>query len=158
MIRSLLRAGLAPLCALVAGCAQHLPPGPVSVAALHHHAPAFAQVATVSAAERAHVAAAIAKHAPLELNVYFADWCHDSVRELPRLLALIDGIPSSQLQLQLINLDHNKTDPAGLARAAGITRTPTVVVRRQGQELGRIIERPARGFSTELLDLLSRGD
>ena len=158
MIRSLLRTGLVPLCAFVAGCAQHLPPGPVSAEALRQHAPAFAQAPSVSAAERAHLAAAVAAHAPLELHVYFADWCHDSVRELPRLLALIDGIPSSQLQLHLINLDQNKTDPTGLARAAGITRTPTFVLRRQGQELGRIIERPARGFSTELLSLLSRGD
>ncbi len=102
-------------------------------------APAFARQETADADEADALQAALAAHGPVEVTVYFADWCHDSIRELPRLLALIEPQTTRQLRLTLINLDQNKRDPAGRAAAAGVSRTPTIIVSRNGQELGRIV-------------------
>ena len=153
MFRSLLLAA----CLTLAGCAHQTPLGPVSPAALRAAAPDFARPETAPADEVAALQTALASHGPAEVTVYFADWCHDSVRELPRLLALVEPHAPDRLQLQLINLDHNKRDPAGRAEAAGITRTPTIVVSRAGRELGRIVERPRVTVGQDLIALLKQG-
>lgn len=153
MFRSLLLA-----CGLVlAACASQAPIGPIHPAELRAAAPAFARSETAPADEVAALQQALTKHGPAEVTVYFADWCHDSVRELPRLLALVEAQAPERLKLQLINLDHDKRDPAGRAEAAGITRTPTIVVQRNGRELGRIVERPQLTVGQDLIALLNQG-
>lgn len=76
----------------------------------------------------------------LVIDIYFATWCHDSQREVPRLLKAFANKP--QINVNLIGLDYHKLDPAGRAEDAGIKFTPTFIISRNGHELGRIIERP----------------
>ena len=153
MFRSLLPA----CCLLLAACASQAPIGPIDPTKLRAAAPAFARAETAPADEVSALQQALFTHGPAEVTVYFADWCHDSVRELPRLLALVEAQAPARLKLQLINLDHDKRDPAGHAEAAGITRTPTLSVHRNGRELGRIVERPRLTVGQDLIALLNQG-
>ena len=77
----------------------------------------------------------------LTIDVYFGTWCHDSEREVPRLLKLLDYYPSEKLTM--VALDYQKQDPKGLAKQNGVRFTPTIIVKLEGVEVGRIIERPA---------------
>lgn len=45
------------------------------------------------------------------LLVFLGTWCHDSVREVPRLLKLLEqsGVGLQQLQLVAVGLDKKKT-------------------------------------------------
>lgn len=139
----------------LAGCAGAPPLGPISVTALRQQAPAFNRSETANPDELQGLRTALASHGPVELTVFFGDWCSDSVREVPRLLALTEHVPSNQLQMNLINLDRSKVDAAGLAAAAGISRIPTIIVRRNGQELGRIVELPQQTVGADLVRLLN---
>lgn len=76
----------------------------------------------------------------LEIDVYFGTWCHDSQREVPRLLKLLEN--NSDIKLALISLDYEKTEPSGLSRQANVKYTPTIIVKRAQHELGRIVESP----------------
>ncbi|WP_448563521.1 hypothetical protein [Thalassotalea ganghwensis] len=82
----------------------------------------------------------------LKLEVYFGTWCHDSVREVPRLLKIVDG----RFETKLIALDFTKIEPNGRAKAHDVRYTPTIIVYQQGVELGRIIEKPEGSLVTNL--------
>ena len=77
-----------------------------------------------------------------EIRMYMATWCHDSKKWTPRLLALSPQLPLRRLEL--IPVDTTKRDPRGWAQRDGLRFTPTILVLRQGRELGRIIETPMR--------------
>ncbi len=75
----------------------------------------------------------------LTMDVYFGTWCHDSQREVPRMLKLLSN---KELKVNLVALDFSKQDPQGLAIKNNVKYTPTFILRKNGVEVGRIIERP----------------
>lgn len=85
-----------------------------------------------------------------DVVVLFGTWCHDSQREVPRFLKLIDHAKVQLGSLKLIALDFKKQDPNGMATLHKIKRTPTFVVLQQGKELGRVIERPTESLAVDL--------
>ena len=81
---------------------------------------------------------------PLDASVvvFFGTWCHDSEREVPRLLKLLETAGLSEEKLMLIGLDYRKREPEGRAAQFDVQYTPTAIFLRQGVEVGRIVERP----------------
>ena len=78
----------------------------------------------------------------LEVRVLFGTWCHDSEREVPRLLKLLNLAGIADESVELYGLDLKKKDPRGMADAMGVRYTPTFIFYVGDRELGRIIERP----------------
>lgn len=76
----------------------------------------------------------------IKVKVLFGTWCHDSQREVPRFLKLAERLP--ELEFELTSLDYQKSDPDGMAEKYQVKYTPTFIVFKNGQEIGRIIERP----------------
>jgi len=76
----------------------------------------------------------------VRIDVYFGTWCHDSQREVPRLLKVLKY--NRGINTQLISLDYHKSDPQGKAANNEIKFTPTFIVYRNNSEIGRIVERP----------------
>jgi len=89
----------------------------------------------------------------LIIEVFFGTWCHDSEREVPRLLKVLASKP--QIQVKLIALDYQKSDPKSLAQAKQIKFTPTFIVYKNNQEIGRIIERPKDSLVSDISVFLS---
>ncbi|WP_141096193.1 thioredoxin [Lacimicrobium sp. SS2-24] len=75
--------------------------------------------------------------------VFLGTWCHDSQREVPRLLKLLDvsGVEIEALQLIAVGLD--KRDPQGLAQQFNLLYTPTIIIKDDTREQYRMVERPA---------------
>jgi thioredoxin 1 len=91
----------------------------------------------------------------LKVDIYFATWCHDSEREVPKLLKLLQG--NKQISATLIALDYQKEDPQQLAKDNDVKYTPTIIVYRdesKTEELGRIIERPNTSLVADINQLL----
>ncbi len=84
------------------------------------------------------------------LLVLFGYWCHDSAREVPRLLKLIEQSGVELQGLKLVAVDYDKRDPQGLAEKHDLKYTPTIYLLDGDQELGRIIERPESGLAEDL--------
>lgn len=91
----------------------------------------------------------------LRISVYFGTWCHDSQREVPRLLRGLES-HSGELEFELYGLDHNKADPAGRAKSADIRYTPTIVIYSGEEEKGRIIEKPEISLAKDIYDLVQK--
>ena len=85
--------------------------------------------------------------------LFFGTWCHDSEREVPRLLKLLETAGLSEDQLTLIALDYRKREPEGRAAEFNVRYTPTAIFMRDGVEVGRIIERPATTLHEEILKI-----
>ena len=78
-----------------------------------------------------------------------ATWCPDSKREVPRFFAIMDATGLGDATLTMVGVDRTKKDAEGLTEKWGVTRVPTFVFLRNGQELGRVVERTPAGATFE---------
>lgn len=94
----------------------------------------------------------------LQLVVLFGTWCHDSEREVPRLLKLLQqaNVATDNLQLQAVN--RQKQHPQQLHSYYNLKYTPTIIVLQNGKELGRIIERPQQSLAGDLAKIAEGGE
>lgn len=91
-----------------------------------------------------------------EVTVFLGTWCGDSRREVPRLWKALDteggAVP---FQIRYIAVDHDKKQPADLIKENDVRYLPTLIVRRGGHEVGRIVETSPHGVEQDLLALLT---
>ena len=81
--------------------------------------------------------------APAEIEVIFGSWCSDSFEQVPYLVTALRLAGNPSLTLTLVGVDRKKDEPEGRGKASDVKRVPTIVVRRHGDEIGRVIETPA---------------
>ena len=86
--------------------------------------------------------------------VMFGTWCHDSEREVPRMLKLLGSLGVEEWAVTLIALDQAKREPRGRARALQVDFTPTFIFYVGGREVGRIVERPETTLEQDIRRLL----
>jgi thioredoxin 1 len=89
------------------------------------------------------------------LIVLFGTWCHDSEREVPRLLKLLNlsGVELQNLSLHGVN--YNKQEPTNLHRQYNLKYSPTIILLQGQDELGRIIEKPIVSLGEDLASFIS---
>ena len=91
------------------------------------------------------------------VTVFFGVWCHDSEREVPRLLRVLDALGVDDSAVTLIALDTTKREPAGRALQHGVNFTPTFIFYIGGEEVGRIVERPESSLEQAIHGVLHAG-
>ncbi|XOV81207.1 MAG: TlpA family protein disulfide reductase [Aestuariibacter sp.] len=91
------------------------------------------------------------------LYVMFGSWCHDSEREVPRLLKLLDTSEVSNANVILIAVDRDKNDATGKSEELGLRYTPTFVVFSGETEVARIIEKPQGDLATDFSRQIATG-
>ena len=94
--------------------------------------------------------------ANLTVKILFGTWCHDSEREVPRMLKLLAASGVKEENISLISLDIRKEEPEGRAGALDVRFTPTFVFFIDSEELARIVERPNESLETDLGVLVGR--
>lgn len=91
-----------------------------------------------------------------EVIVFMGTWCSDSRRELARLWRALDDIGADHPgELRYIGVDRDKQEPSALVDGYDLLYVPTFIVRRDGHEVGRIVEESPSGIEVDLLALLS---
>ena len=97
---------------------------------------------------------------PDEVSVllFFGTWCHDSEREVPRLVKLLETAGLSEDKLTLIALDYRKREPEGRATKFNVRYTPTAIFLRDGEEVGRIVERPNTSLYEDIKAMFANVD
>ena len=95
------------------------------------------------------------------IEAYFGTWCGDSRRQIPRLARLLDLAGVDEPRLSLIGLSDRpmefKQAPGRPEAKRYVHRTPTIVVVREGREIGRIVETPALSLEADLLAIVGGG-
>lgn len=99
---------------------------------------------------------ALKKAAPARIEAIFGSWCADSYDHLPPLIAAWRQAANPRLELVLIGVGRGRIDPEGIIPRRAIERFPTVVVVRDGEEIGRVVETPAATMEVDVARILSR--
>ncbi len=90
-----------------------------------------------------------------EIAVYLGTWCSDSERELARFWrALDENFGAVPFEVEYIAVDRSDQRPPELLRDLDLRYVPTFIVRRDGREVGRMVEVSPNGIELDLLGLL----
>ncbi len=130
--------------------------GPTTREAIEAADPSWV-AATVEAEIDVDDAAALAAVDPgAEVTVFLGTWCDDSRREVPRFWRALDQVGGLvPFEIEYVAVDRDKREPADRVEPAGVLYVPTFVVRRGGEEVGRVVETSPNGIETDLLALLT---
>lgn len=91
----------------------------------------------------------------IQLIAFSGTWCSDSKFVIPKFYVLLDSAGFPQQRLTMIGVDREKTTTSHLAEAFNITGIPTLIVMKNGKELGRVVEYGKYGmFDKELGEII----
>lgn len=91
----------------------------------------------------------------LEVTIVLGTWCGDSLREVPRLLKVLDLLEIPQNDITIIAVDQSKSIPKETIEELQIEKVPTIIIYKDGLEIGRIVETPIETFGKDILYLLT---
>ncbi len=91
----------------------------------------------------------------IQLVVFLGTWCEDSHVIIPRLFPFLDASGFSKDRITLIGVDRNKKTISHLTDAFNVINVPTVIVMKEGRELGRVVEHGRYGMvENELAEIV----
>jgi thiol-disulfide isomerase/thioredoxin len=93
---------------------------------------------------------------PVEIRVFWGDWCKDSKRYVPGLIKSLEFAENKKMQVVYINLDRQKKEPADAITGWNIQDVPTFVVISNGKEVGRIVESPKITIEEDIAGILTQ--
>jgi len=88
--------------------------------------------------------------------VFFGSWCRESIKYIHGLVKTILELRNDQIEYSFIGVGEQKKMPGEFLNVFDIEYIPTVVVLKDGKELGRIVEKPQLPIETELVQILKR--
>lgn len=88
--------------------------------------------------------------------VFGGTWCEDTQFVLPKFFKLQEASGVLDNKISFFAVDRNKKTIGGIADAFKITNVPTIIVMKDGKELGRVVEYGSTGaWDKELAALLN---
>lgn len=92
----------------------------------------------------------------INIIAFGGTWCGDTKYILPKFFALTDAAGFPQDRITLIGVDHNKKTIQHLAEAFAIINVPTIIIMKNGKEVGRVVEYGKYGmFDKELGEIIA---
>ncbi len=89
------------------------------------------------------------------VTTFMGTWCGDSKRETPRMFKILDNASFNKKDLTLITVDRSKKNPTEYTSGNNIIRVPTFIFKKDGKEIGRIVERPIESLEVDMLKILT---
>ncbi len=119
------------------------PVGEIQPEELFETAPSWRRRAEAYEPEQQALAVLAAHDEEINVTVAFGTWCGDSRNYVPKLLRSLDAAANPNLRLELVAIGRGFGEPAEEILGQRLTNVPTVIVSRDGKEIGRIVETPA---------------
>ena len=93
----------------------------------------------------------------INIIAFGGTWCGDTKYILPKFYVLADAAGISPDRITLIGVDHNKKTIQHLSEAFNIENVPTIIVMKNGKEIGRVVEYGSHGmFDRDLGEIISK--
>ncbi len=93
----------------------------------------------------------------VEITMVMGTWCSDSQREVPHLFKLLDQLNFPEEKISMIAIDEDKAEPASDIEKWGVEYVPTIILLKDGTEVGRIVEAPAETLEADMKNILTQG-
>jgi thiol-disulfide isomerase/thioredoxin len=93
----------------------------------------------------------------INIIAFGGTWCEDTHYILPKFFVLADAAGLSPERITLLGVDHDKKTIQHLSEAFDITNVPTIIVMKNGKEIGRVVEYGHTGlFDRDLAEILGK--
>tara|TARA_A100001037_G_scaffold47587_1_gene39297 strand:- start:421 stop:1050 length:630 start_codon:yes stop_codon:yes gene_type:complete len=86
-------------------------------------------------------------------ELFLGTWCGDSRREVPRLEKIFIELGIDFNRIAIITVDRDKVSPENEQEGKDIRYVPTLIVKNNDVEIGRIVESPSSESATLESDL-----
>ena len=93
----------------------------------------------------------------IKIKIFMGTWCHDSKREIPRLIKILDNLKFDESQINIIALTKKKKGYFKNYSQYKVLNTPTIIFYLNNDEIGRIIEKPKDSLE-EAISLIIKGE
>jgi thiol-disulfide isomerase/thioredoxin len=88
--------------------------------------------------------------------IFGGTWCEDTHFVLPKFFKIQEASDFPEDRIALFAVDRNKTTTGNIAKALNIINVPTIIVMKEGKELGRVVEYGKTGhWDKELADIIN---
>ncbi|MGY8946468.1 MAG: thioredoxin family protein [Flavobacteriales bacterium] len=94
----------------------------------------------------------------IEITVFMGTWCSDSRMHSPAFFKLIDYLKIEDRKMKLIAMTLDKTTPDSLEKNQDIINIPTIIFKKNGKEINRIVEFPIETIEKDIFNILSGND
>lgn len=92
------------------------------------------------------------------VTIIMATWCGDTREHLPHFFKIADAAKLNEKHIEMIAVNRARSAGEIDISALGITRVPTFIFKKDGIELGRIVESPTLSLEKDMLLILMQGD
>ena len=89
------------------------------------------------------------------IEIFMNTKCHDSKREVPRLLKILNTLNFSNENLRIVLLNSEKKTIDGLEIGKDITNTPTIIFLKNSNEENRIVEFPFENLEKDIFRIIN---
>ena len=89
------------------------------------------------------------------IEIFMNIKCHDSEREIPRFLKILNSLNFSTENLRIILLNSDKKTSNGLEIGKNITNTPTIIFLKNSNEENRIVEFPYENLEKDIYKIVN---
>ncbi|MDA0758227.1 MAG: thioredoxin family protein [Bacteroidetes bacterium] len=94
----------------------------------------------------------------IEITVFMGTWCSDSRMHSPAFFKLTDYLKIKDKNMNLIAMTLDKTTPDSLEKNQDIINIPTIIFKKNGKEINRIVEFPIETIEKDIYNILSGKD
>ena len=89
------------------------------------------------------------------IEIFMNTKCHDSEREVPRFLKILNSLNFSKENLRIILLNSDKKTSDRLEIGNSITNTPTIIFLKNSNEENRIVEFPYENLEMDIYKIIN---
>jgi hypothetical protein len=94
--------------------------------------------------------------AGMKIDVYLGLWCPDSRHNVPLFIKVLD-LTGSGVPVRYVDLPRKADkDIKYFVEDLKVERVPTFILYRDGEEIGRIIEKPTTGMIEDIMEIVFR--
>jgi len=87
--------------------------------------------------------------------IIIGTWCDDSQKEFPRFIKILNELEFNMQQINIICVNTHKEAETTNVFKMDIEYVPTFIIKKEGIEIGRIIESPKNSLESDLLKILT---
>jgi len=92
----------------------------------------------------------------IRLLAFSGLWCDDTKYIIPRLYAITDAAGMDSSRIVMLGVDRDKKTINNMAETFNVTLVPTLIVLKDGKEVGRVVEYGKDGvFDQELKEIVT---
>ena len=117
----------------------------------------YSESQKIYAASDTAIIGALQRNTSVNYIVFGGTWCDDTRFVLPKFFMLQEKAGIADSRISFFGVDRQKQTLGNLAAALNITNVPTIIVMKNGKEIGRVVEYGKTGkWDKELAEIVAQ--